>query len=108
MPSGGGPVNHYKAGQPSNNPAGRPKGCLNKITLAVREPLNGDAEAITQAAIAAAKKGDVTAIRLCMDRIDPPRRDRYVSFRLPKIEPRRISYPPCRPLPRPSLIRNSR
>jgi hypothetical protein len=36
-----------------------------------------------QAAITAAKKGDVTAIRLCMDRIDPPRRD---SLRLPKIE----------------------
>jgi len=85
MPNGGDPAKQFQTGRPSRNPAGRPKGCLNKTTIAIRTLLDGDAEAITQAAINAAKKGDVTAIRLCLERIDPPRRDRYVSFRLPKI-----------------------
>jgi Family of unknown function (DUF5681) len=82
---GDNPDTRCQTGRPSRNPAGRPKGCLNKTTIAIKTLLDGDAEAITQAAINAAEKGDVTAIRLCMDRIDPPRRDRYVSFRLPKI-----------------------
>ena len=30
--------------------------------------------------------GDVQAMRICMDRIAPPRKDRHVSFDLPKIE----------------------
>ena len=30
--------------------------------------------------------GDTTAMRLCLDRILPPRRDRHVPFALPKLE----------------------
>jgi uroporphyrinogen-III synthase len=30
--------------------------------------------------------GDLTAIRLCLDRLCPPRKDRHVTFDLPKME----------------------
>jgi hypothetical protein len=33
-----------------------------------------------------AKEGDTTALRLCMDRLLPPRKDRTVLFSLPKLE----------------------
>ena len=75
----------FQPGQ-SGNPAGRPKGARNKTTLAVEALLDGEAEAISRKAIAMAKDGDMTAIRLCMDRIVPPRKDRPIPFPMPKME----------------------
>lgn len=48
--------------------------------------LDGEAERLTRKAIELALSGDSTALRLCLDRILPPRRDRRVSFRLPRLE----------------------
>jgi hypothetical protein len=69
----------------SGNPAGRPLGSRNKATIALEALLDGEGEAITRKAIELAKTGDATALRLCLDRIISPRRDRPVSFRLPPI-----------------------
>lgn len=69
----------------SGNPNGRPKGARNKATLAAEKLLDGEAKALTRKAIELAKTGDVTALRLCMDRIVPPRRDRAVTFKLAPI-----------------------
>ena len=41
---------------------------------------------ITRKAIDLALAGDLTAIRVCLDRIVPPRRDRTVAFELPRME----------------------
>ena len=38
--------------------------------------LDGEAEAITRVAVDKAKEGDTTALRLCLERILPPRKDR--------------------------------
>jgi Family of unknown function (DUF5681) len=70
----------------SGNPNGRPAGSRNKATLAIDALLDGEAATLTRKAIALAKAGDMQALKLCMDRIVPPRRDRPVSFSLPKIE----------------------
>jgi Family of unknown function (DUF5681) len=70
----------------SGNPKGRPAGSRNAATLAIDALLDGEAEALTQKAIYLAKNGDMQALKLCMDRIVPPRRDRPVTFTLPKIE----------------------
>jgi hypothetical protein len=67
------------------NPAGKLKGTRNKTTLAVEALLDGEAETITRKAIQLAKEGDLTALRLCLDRIAPPRKDRPVLFELPPI-----------------------
>ena len=65
---------------------GRPKGSRNKATLAAEALLDGDAEALTRKAIELALAGDVTALRLCWERIVPARKDRPVTFALPKLE----------------------
>lgn len=75
----------FRPGQ-SGNPKGRPKGALNKVTLAVQELLDGEAEAITRKAIKKAKEGDMAAIRLCIERISSPVRDRLVEIDMPPIE----------------------
>jgi hypothetical protein len=69
----------------SGNPNGRPKGSRNATTLALEALLDGQAEALTQKAIDLALTGDMAALRLCLDRILPPRKDRPVSFTLPEI-----------------------
>ena len=76
---------HFAKGQ-SGNPAGRPKGSRNATTLALESLLDGQADALTQKAIELALAGDMAALRLCLDRILPARRDRPVSFALPPIE----------------------
>jgi len=47
--------------------------------------LEGQHEALTQAAINKALEGDGVALRLCLDRLAPPRKDAPVSFDLPPI-----------------------
>jgi hypothetical protein len=74
----------FKPGQ-SGNPDGRPKGARNATTLALEALLDGQAQALTQKAIDLALTGDIPALRLCLDRILPPRKDRPVSFALPPI-----------------------
>jgi hypothetical protein len=72
----------FRKGQ-SGNPSGRPRGARNKATLAVEALLDGEAEALTRKAIERALEGDTTALRLCLDRLLPPRKDRLVSFAMP-------------------------
>lgn len=68
----------------AGNP-GRPKGTRNKTTLAVERLLDGEGEALTRKAIELAKAGDISALRLCLDRIVPVRKDRPVAFALPTL-----------------------
>ena len=88
----------WKPGE-SGNPAGRPKGARNKTTLALEKMLDGEAEAITRKVIERAKEGDMVAIRLCLDRLLPMRRDRHVfHLRFPRSNPQRVqsrSLPSC-------------
>src|SRR3954447_25075551 len=69
----------------SGNPGGRPKGARNATTMALEVLLDGQANALTQKAIDLALTGDMAALRLCLDRILPPRKDRPVTFALPEI-----------------------
>ncbi|GJE43840.1 DUF5681 domain-containing protein [Methylobacterium soli] len=80
-----GPGKPFAPGQ-SANPAGRPKGSRGKAALALEKLFDGEAEAIGRRAITLAKQGDGAALRLCLDRIYPVRRDRPVTFELPPIE----------------------
>ena len=54
---------------------GRQAGSRNNVTLACDELMDGEGAAITQKVIEMAKAGYRTAIRLCMDRLYPPRRE---------------------------------
>ena len=66
--------------------SGRPAGARHRITRAVEELLDGEGEAITRKAVDMALDGDTTALRLCLERIAPPRKDTPVQFDLPAVE----------------------
>ncbi|KAB1068188.1 DUF5681 domain-containing protein [Methylobacterium planeticum] len=75
----------FEKGQ-SGNPAGKPRGARNRMTIALEALLDGEAETITRKAIDLAIDGDPQALRMCLDRLMPVRRDRPVLFELPPIE----------------------
>jgi hypothetical protein len=74
----------FQKGQ-SGNPRGRPAGSRNNATLACEALLEGQAEALTQKAVDMALAGDPVALRICLERICPVRKDRAVRFPLPPI-----------------------
>lgn len=75
----------FKPGQ-SGNLAGRPKGSHNKSTLAALTLLEGEAEALTRKAVDMALQGDIQALRICLERIVSPAKERPISISLPKVE----------------------
>lgn len=75
----------FQPGQ-SGNPAGKPKGARHVTTRLAEALLDGEAEEITRKAIEMAKAGDGAALRMCLERLVPPRKDTPVSFELPPIE----------------------
>jgi hypothetical protein len=74
----------FQKGQ-SGNPGGRPPGARNKATRIAEALLQGEAEAMTRVAIERAKAGDMAALRMCLDRLAPPCRDRTIEFELPPL-----------------------
>lgn len=71
----------FKPGNP-----GKPKGARHRVTRAIEALLEGQHEALTKAAIDKALEGDTVALRLCLDRLAPPRRDAPVSIDLPPVK----------------------
>src|SRR4051794_25359737 len=69
----------------SGNLAGRPRGSRNKTTLAMEALLEQGAEQLINKAMTMALAGDIAAMRLCLERILPARRDRLVHLDLPPI-----------------------
>lgn len=47
--------------------------------------LDGEVEGLIRKIIQKAKHGDVTALRICIDRILPPRRERPFHFEMPEL-----------------------
>jgi hypothetical protein len=75
----------FQAGQ-SGNPNGRPAGSRNKGTMVIEKLLAEGAEEIARMAIRRATGGDNAMIKLCFDRLCPPRKDRPIPFAMPEIE----------------------
>ena len=65
---------------------GKPKGTRHKATRVALALLDGEAEALTRQAVTMALDGDATALRLCLERIAPPRKDAPVAFTLPPMQ----------------------
>jgi hypothetical protein len=74
-----------ETGKFSKRNPGRPKGSRHKYVLAIQNMLDGEAEALGRKAIELALAGDTVALRLCFERILPPRKDVPVQFDLPAI-----------------------
>lgn len=71
--------NPFSAGNP-----GRPRGSRNKTTLAIEALLEGQAEALTQKVVEMGLGGDVVALKLCLERLAPLRRDAPIQVSLPE------------------------
>jgi len=70
----------------SGNPSGKKPGTLHQATLAAQVLLDGEAEALTRKAVELALEGNMAALRLCLDRICPPRKERPLAVKLPAID----------------------
>jgi hypothetical protein len=64
---------------------GRPEGSRNKATLALEELLKESAAALITKGKVLGLQGDVTALKMCWDRLIPIRKGRPVRFKLPSI-----------------------
>lgn len=65
---------------------GKPRGARHKATQAALALIEGEGEALTRKAIDMALAGDGVALRLCLERLVPPRKDAPVRFDLPAME----------------------
>jgi uncharacterized protein YjaG (DUF416 family) len=74
----------WEKGQ-SGNPRGKPRGARNRATLLAEALLDGEAEALTRKAIEKALEGDGMALRLCLERVLPARKERPIFFAMPAI-----------------------
>ena len=75
MQDGNRGMGKFQKGQ-SGNPAGRKSGSRHKASLAVEALLDDEAEKLSRKAIEMALDGNAVALRLCLERIAPPRRGR--------------------------------
>jgi hypothetical protein len=64
----------------SGNPGGRPKGVRNRASLMAEALTDRDAIAIARTVVAKAKRGDMVAARLVLDRLWPAARGRALNL----------------------------
>jgi len=69
----------------SGNPAGRPAGIRNKSTELLEALLEGEGEKLTSKAIQLALQGDLQALRLCLERLLTPCKERRIDLPLPDV-----------------------
>jgi len=73
--------------QPGNTYGrGRPPGRRNKVASVSQQTLEEHAETLTKKCVFLALQGNTTAMRLCMERLIPARRQRALRFKLPNIK----------------------
>lgn len=70
----------------SGNPRGKAKGTKNRATLAAEQLLQGELESICRRLIQEATSGNMQAIKMILDRVLPPKRNSYISFKLPDLD----------------------
>jgi hypothetical protein len=78
--AGGKRDTRFKAGNP-----GKPKGTRHRATLIAEALIDGSGELLVKKCVEMALLGDAAAMRLVMERLCPPRRERPVSLAIPKI-----------------------
>ena len=69
----------------SGNPAGRPRALKKRASKDMELLLDGEAQALTRKVVELALDGNTMALRMCLDRIGPPRRERQAPFKLPPV-----------------------
>ncbi len=70
----------------SGNPAGKRPGTKNKSAIFAERIMQKEIKGITNAVVAQALAGDLTAAKLVLDRVAPPQKGRRVTFPMPPIQ----------------------
>ena len=70
----------------SGNPKGKAMGSRHKATLLAESLLDQEAATLTRKAIELALSGDITALKLCLERIISPRKQRAIAIDCEPIE----------------------
>ena len=78
----------FKPGNP-----GRPPGSKNKITQMVEQLAEGQAEQLVQKVLELAQAGDVSCLRMMLDRLWPPRKGQPVNVVMPPINTSQDVFP---------------
>ncbi len=71
----------FQAGNP-----GRPRGAKNKTTQILEQLAEGQAEQLVKKVVELAQAGDVTCLRMVLDRVWPVRKGRPVDMDMPQIK----------------------
>jgi Family of unknown function (DUF5681) len=79
------PPGRWKPGQ-SGNPAGRPQGSRHKATILAEQMIGNQAQEVIHKVIERALEGDVACLRLCLERIAPPVKERPIAVEAPEIK----------------------
>ena len=74
----------FQKGQ-SGNPTGKPKGALNKNTLIAQALLEGEGEALVKKVVTMALEGDLTCLRICLERLVPAKKGAPIQIDIPEI-----------------------
>jgi hypothetical protein len=74
----------FKKGQ-SGNPKGKPKGTRNRTTVIAQNLLDGQAEALVRKVVELALEADLTCLRICLERLVPPKKDAPIEIGLPEV-----------------------
>ena len=72
---------------------GRPPGSKNKITQMVEQLVEGQAEQLVQKVLDLAQAGDVSCLRMMLDRLWPPRKGQPVNVVMPPINTSQDVFP---------------
>lgn len=83
---GGGGGGRGAGGKFAKGNPGKPHGSRHKATQAVQALIQGEAEELTRKVIELALAGDVTALRLCIERLAPAPKDAPVPFKAPAMK----------------------
>jgi uncharacterized protein DUF5681 len=75
----------FQKGQ-SGNPSGKAPGARNKTTMLAEKLMQDDAREIVKVVLDAAKRGNINAARLILERIAPIRKGRPVYLDLPPMQ----------------------
>ncbi len=74
----------FKKGQ-SGNPDGKAKGTRNRTTVIAQRLFDGEVEALVRKVVELALEGDLTCLRICLERLVPPKKDAPIEIDLPDI-----------------------
>jgi Family of unknown function (DUF5681) len=80
-----GPGRPFQAGR-SGNPAGKRKGTRHQTTLFAEQLMSDDVGAVVAKVLKAAKSGSMSAAKLILDRVVPPRKGRPLAISLPDVK----------------------